>query len=117
MSTRPKLPSGLRGFTNEHGKWVCTGAQMGRSNRIHCDQFSASPKLRMVRLRMSPCGCYDEGGAYWGIGLPLYWAEGVANAGEGTDDRRIYRVFVRAAQREQAKQAVRALIPHARFFN
>jgi len=30
--------------------------------------------VRVKRASMSSCGAYDEGGAYWGIGTPLYCA-------------------------------------------
>lgn len=36
----------------------------------------AGDRLRCFRLRMSSCGCYDDGGAYWGCGTPLYCIAG-----------------------------------------
>jgi hypothetical protein len=30
--------------------------------------------VRVKRAIMSSCGAYDEGGAYWGTGTPLYCA-------------------------------------------
>lgn len=47
------------------------GAPMGRSD----NGPSPTPdRLHLVRARMSACGAYDAGGAYWGTGTPLYCA-------------------------------------------
>jgi hypothetical protein len=40
----------------------------GRANKIYkCNQI----KIYDKRVPMSPCGAYDKGGAYWGIGKQL----------------------------------------------
>jgi hypothetical protein len=40
----------------------------GRANKIYkCNQI----KIYDKRVPMSPCGAYDKGGAYWGIGKEL----------------------------------------------
>lgn len=75
---------------------------MGRPN-ILPDNREAAIKLRMVKLRFVD-HAYDQGGAYWGVGNPLYWAEG-----EDT------RVFVRASSRDEAKAKVRTYLPAAIF--
>lgn len=49
-------------------------------------------KIRMRRVRLNSGG-YDPGGAYFGIGAPLYYAEG---------DEGSY-VYVRGASRHYAK--------------
>lgn len=78
------------------------GAGMGRENKTaavpECVQWS----LQRVRLN---AGGYDSGGAYWGVGQPLYWA----SAGEAD-------MFFRAATRQDAKAYVRETYPAARFY-
>ena len=66
------------------------GSPMGRSeNRIPAD-LPARP-VRLYRVRLNRGG-YDDGGAYWGIGQPLYCAEWTTDEGDG-------RKFVRADSR------------------
>ena len=69
------------------------GADMGRS----CYGFAQDCKPRSVRLFRLPIdsGGYDPGGAYWGIGGPLYCA---------VDDEGEFRRFMRAGSREEARQ-------------
>ena len=50
--------------------------------------------LRVQKMKMSPCGCYDEGGAYWGHGMTLYVAEDVEGG----------QAFTRAKNRKEALQ-------------
>jgi hypothetical protein len=52
-------------------------------------------------------GGYDRGGAYWGIGEPLYYYEGPLSDING---------YVRGRTRDRAKDAVRAIHPSARFY-
>ena len=109
-----KLPSGLRGFTNAEGVWVCTGAQMGRSDNMPHpgnNDLEAPWKLHLVRLRWVD-GDYDEGGAYWGGGQgdSIFWAYG--DVGDTAAE-----IFVRARTRAEAKAKVRARLLGARFFN
>jgi hypothetical protein len=61
--------------------------------------------LRRVRL---DAGGYDEGGAYWGRGGPLY------HACEYRTDGLDY--FFRARDRQHAKEVVLARYPNARFY-
>ncbi len=63
------------------------GAPMGRA------EYGRFPlgKVRLFRVRINSGG-YDDGGAYWGVGQPLYCA---------TDDGN-YREFTRAWTREEA---------------
>ena len=66
--------------------------------------------LRRVRLDH---GGYDEGGAYWGTGAPLYRFE----TGEGPDDLTAWPTgFLRARDRQDAKAKLRADYPAARFY-
>lgn len=108
---KTKLPNGTRGFTREDGTWQCTGAAMGRRDAI--PDSTAAPKLHLEKLRWVD-GDYDQGGAYWGrgcSGASIYRAEGEA---DGVDEQ--YDIYVRARTRAEAKQAIRLLIPKARFF-
>ena len=69
------------------------GAPMGR----FCDPITTSiRKARVHRVKMSSCGAYDEGGAYWGVGTPLYRAVWEHESGF------ICERFVRANSREEA---------------
>jgi hypothetical protein len=63
------------------------GAPMGRVE----ERGEPQPRsVRLERVRINRGG-YDAGGAYWGIGRPLYMAHGPG-----------YRRFVRAVDREDA---------------
>ena len=66
------------------------GAPMGRSeDRIPADLPARSVRLYRVKLNR---GGYDDGGAYWGTGQPLYCAEWTIGEEDG-------RRFVRADNR------------------
>lgn len=60
--------------------------------------------LRCVRL---DAGGYDSGGAYWGLGQPLYYA--------GSDDGRVDMWF-RACSRDGAKQYVQGKYAFVTFY-
>lgn len=77
------------------------GAPMGRAD-LHEPPQS---KVRLFRVRLD-AGGYDDGGAYWGLGPPLYCA---------TDDYG-FRMFTRAASREAAKREVLADNPGVTFW-
>lgn len=79
------------------------GAPMGRG----ADDLLAG-KVSVRRVRLDYAG-YDSGGAYWGIGLPLYYAEG----SEGG------YVYLRALTRNAAKRDLVSgghFSPSARFY-
>lgn len=63
------------------------GAPMGRA------EYGAAPenKIRLFRVKLDSSG-YDDGGAYWGAGAPLWCAT----------DGAAYRRFVRAESRLKA---------------
>lgn len=93
----PKLPEVC-------GKY---GAPMGRRG----NPANGEPvgRLRLYRVRLDSGG-YDNGGAYWGIGPPLYRVVGE------TADEEIDRFF-RASSREEAKAIVREeWYPDATFY-
>ena len=92
------------------------GAPLGRpSSNTYIDkkgrtfEITATPDAKPFRLIRCPLdgGGYDRGGAYWGIGQPLYYYEGPLSDISG---------YVRGSTREKAKEAVRELHPNAKFF-
>jgi hypothetical protein len=92
------------------------GASLGRaSHNTYTDkegrtfEITVTPDaapLTLRRVRMSACGGYDGGGAYWGCGHPLYYYERPLTNING---------YVRGKTRDAAKAAVRKLHPAARF--
>lgn len=80
-----------RQFEDVHSR---RGAPMGRKQ--YGTPARCEGKIRLFRVRLDNGG-YDDGGAYWGIGKPLYCAESL-------DGR--YREFVRAEDREAAALAL-----------
>lgn len=81
------------------------GVALGRSMILDVPhEFSGRLYLRHVPLNT---GGYDRFGTYWGLGGRIYWAADV----DGLVD-----VCVRALDRDGAKDQVRILRPHARFF-
>lgn len=79
---------------------------MGRRNET-------SERLDVTRLHVERVpinqGGYDPGGAYWGAGQPLYvaWCEGPEYDAD---------YFVRAANRQEAKEAAAIIFPNAKFY-
>lgn len=78
------------------------GAPMGRAA---CRSEELTGKVRLQRVRLNQDG-YDAGGAYWGVGKPLYWA---ADDGD-------MELWLRAWNRTEAKQHVLSKYPSARFY-
>lgn len=96
------------------------GAQLGRPTTdpaevITRDGTTAvrSPfRFYLQRVRLD-AGGYDSGGAYWGVGAPLYRFE----AGEGADELTEWPSgFLRARTRADAKRQLRETYPAARFY-
>jgi len=85
------------------------GAQMGRPNSLPDDK-EAPIKLRMEALKFID-GDYDHGGAYWGYtaGTAIYCAW-------GEDEKNQVRIFVRAKNRNEAKEMVKEILPAAEFW-
>jgi hypothetical protein len=112
-----KLESGTTYFTDDNGKKVCTGSQMGRPNilpMVVMGTNAAPVKLHLERLQWVD-GCYDQGGAYWGrpnSGKNVYCAWGKY----GSNDL-LVQCFVWALTRQDAKREVRDHIPRATFFH
>lgn len=119
----PPLRDGATYFVNEHGEKVCTGSQMGRRDTLpDTREGRALPcKLRLVRLTWHG-GDYDTGGAYWGcaratsytrkLGKPL--SHIFRAVGDIGDERA--EIFVRSTSRRDARAAVLAKLPAARFY-
>ena len=110
-TTTLQWPNGMRYGFDKDGNRICTGAMMGRGNTLP-DNPNIPCKLRMVKSDWVD-GDYDQGGCYWGNthdGISIYWAFG--DCGEVRTE-----VFVRARNRQEAKEAVREHLPLATFFN
>lgn len=84
------------------------GAPMGRVARG--EGYTITENSRPVYLVRCPLdrGGYDRGGAYWGLGEPLYYYSAQP---EGLIDG-----YVRGRTRAAAKAAVRSIYRNARFF-
>lgn len=109
MNTKPYQHDGCTYyFDPQTGERVCTGAMMGRRDAIPTDADSVR-KLHLRRMRLTDGGCYDQGGAYWGHGDPLFCAWGESKTEQ-------VHVFCRAKSREEAKARVRAAFRNAEFF-
>lgn len=81
------------------------GAGMGRPSRRNPDA-PAAQRFYLQRMRLDSGG-YDAGGAYWGLGAPLFRYQ--SEDGENTG-------HLRARHRAAAKTAVLQDFPQARFF-
>lgn len=84
------------------------GAPMGRHARGSEYKLTEHAKpVYLVRCRLDNGG-YDAGGAYWGLGEPLYYYSAQP---EGLIDG-----YVRGRTREIAKGNVCKILPGARFY-
>jgi hypothetical protein len=98
----------MKGETMKLPKAVSSrGASMGRPN--NAGPVELAYKFRLQRLRID-AGGYDEGGAYWGLGKPLFMAWDDATAGRRVD------LFFRAESREAARETVLKSYPAAQFY-
>jgi hypothetical protein len=77
---------------------------MGRHTGPHYLETSAG-RLRLVRVRIN-AGGYDNGGAYWGLGAPLWYVQ----------DQDGNSQFFRAGSREAAKEKLCKEWPGAKFY-
>lgn len=76
-------------------------------------------KFNLAALKMSPCGAYDSGGAYWGCGSREHGHMYRAYCLEYDEiNERDFYVdwFFRAKHREHAKQLVLEKYPAAKFY-
>lgn len=119
-SKLPPISDGSTGFYNDQNVWVCTGSRMGRADTLPVD--AAKPiRMHLVRLPFVD-GCYDQGGAYWGAPANLWRAVSPdvhpwrSNwDGSAQEDAHI-ELFVRARSRQDAKRAILAKLPQAKFY-
>lgn len=81
------------------------GASFGRSNIFPFKKITSKIHIEKIRL---DGGGYDTGGAYWGIGNPLYCA--------WTNDEDELFVFMRATDRVYVKSAILKKYPYAKFY-
>ena len=79
------------------------GAPMGRHERLHP---ANEEKVRLSEVRLDRGG-YDSGGAYWGIGEPLYWCR---------SDNGDVSTYIRAWDRETAKEKLLERNPNLKFW-
>lgn len=90
------------------------GAPMGRASD-HLEGLiilETDPRFTLRRIRLNNGG-YDSGGAYWGLGEPLFWWA-IELREDGSRDE--CSGFLRAQSREGAKQLITSIHRHARFF-
>lgn len=80
------------------------GAPLGRYTGPDYLETDAG-RLRLVRVHINSGG-YDRGGAYWGLGAPLWYVE------DPDGNSR----FLRARNRDAAKAAIIADWPEAKFY-
>lgn len=80
------------------------GAGMGRPSVEPEPSSWTRVYVTLQRVKLDSGG-YDQGGAYWGSGQPLYWASLDDSAGW----------YFRAPSRDAAKVIVRETIPNAKF--
>lgn len=85
------------------------GAPMGRSATWSNDT-GYTGKMYLQRIPLNNGG-YDRGGAYWGIGMPLYAYTSASDTCEEITG------YIRAYDRNDAKVIVRGKYPNATFFN
>ena len=76
------------------------GASMGRSNYGRLD---VARRVRLFRVRLD-AGGYDNGGAYWGLGRPLWCALAEDMSADLAQPATDARNFVRAATRKEAAE-------------
>lgn len=62
--------------------------------------------MHLIRCPLNSGG-YDRGGAYWGLGEPLYYYSDATGSITG---------YVRGATRAKAKETVVSMFKHARFY-
>jgi len=82
------------------------GASMGRRDNITEPAYHVKFQLQKMQINS---GGYDTGGAYWGVGMPMYHA-----AGYGAEE--LQEMFFRARDRAQAREIVKAKFKNCKFW-
>lgn len=123
---RPKLPNGCGP----------RGADMGRQTNVP-EYRGHRFKLYLRNILTGDDGAYDETGAYWGIGKPIFWAhkpaqDKVEKRGFTGNKHMVGRqytytcsdseameinIFLRATDRDEAKREILKLLPNAIFYS
>lgn len=117
------------------------GAPMGRPNSGHGAEPTTKFEVKLVPINS---GGYDRGGAYWGIGRPLYFYiayeatqveygpceycgqrvpfnQAECNSPTGFHVQKTHEeeteisAYIRADSRDHAKERIRAMYPTAKF--
>ena len=83
------------------------GASMGRANHITDTEWEGKTHLELVPINL---GGYDPGGAYWGLGEPLFVAYF-----DGEEEENEF--FCRAQNRAEAKKEIRKHFPKIKFYH
>jgi hypothetical protein len=96
------MPATLKNVSSRYG------APMGRMGAKGDPDWPY--RFNLSRLRLNSVG-YDAGGAYWGLGQPLYWASALSGDAGVSD----VEVFFRAKDREAAKAFILEEYPEAKF--
>jgi len=85
------------------------GAPMGRSDSIP-DDIETAGKLYLEKLNLVD-GDYDQGGSYWG-----YVLDNDVYRATGETQTETVEIFVRAKDRDDAKEKVKEKFREAKFF-
>lgn len=72
-------------------------------------------KFSLYHIRLNSGG-YDSTGSYWGIGLPLYFAQSDGECDTYSGKKEI-EFYLRAYNRSNAKGQILAEYPGAKFYN
>lgn len=92
-----KLPKGYNQYGAFMGRRGCTNERWG------------AIKMHLCKIPLNQGG-YDSGGAYWGYGQQLLWRAW----GDGPTEQQ--ELWLRADNRDEAKQIVRKTFPKATFY-
>jgi hypothetical protein len=91
------------------------GAPMGRPNSLPSVR-EVPVKLSLRRLKFVD-GCYDAGGAYWGLPENLWRATGFAiYPGKSNIASEPVEIFIRASTRENARATGKTMLPNCHFY-
>ena len=100
-----QLSNGMDYGIGNNGEKICRGSKMGRPNILPAD-CNAPIKLRLEKLKWVDHD-YDIAGCYWGGGsgdfIYCAWISTI-------------QIFVRAENREAAKQLVKEKLSNVTFF-
>ena len=86
------------------------GGLMGRRDTV---LSSGVGKYHLYKMTMVGYGSYDSGGAYWGQGNPVF---GYMYRAYRQLDEGLEQCFVRAVDRNKAKEEVRKIFKGATFY-